>query len=168
MTNSYTVTRHKYGVVVEGLVPLADYGALLRAWAGDGYDILDVGIAWHFGVNIVVTSKADSARWRAEIAEKLATKYPDDKPMQWLHGCNVGASSCYLFALICDEQHRQHARIMLSRFTTDFGRDDPFPRDSDDWWRCVRMLDVCGWWDRVDAVKEKLRPEWARWWEVTP
>lgn len=75
MGDSYTVTRHKHGIVVEGPLPVGDMAALCGAWGERGYTIVDAAIAGHLRASLVVTDDEGSKAWRAElgIREKEST-----------------------------------------------------------------------------------------------
>lgn len=67
MIDSYTVERHKHGIVVKGPFPVGDMGALAAVWAEYGYDLIDTFLAKHFDATLVVTTEEKSELWRKQL-----------------------------------------------------------------------------------------------------
>jgi hypothetical protein len=65
--DSYTVTRHKHGIVVEGPLPVGDMSALCDVWQESGFTIIDAKISGHLKATLVVTSEEGSKAWREEL-----------------------------------------------------------------------------------------------------
>ena len=68
MADSYTVTRHRHGIVVEGPFPVCDLAALLPAWAERyGWTLCDSLISGKLGASLVVTDREHGDAWRREL-----------------------------------------------------------------------------------------------------
>lgn len=65
---SYTVSRSRRCIVVDGAIPLVDMGALLTVWSREMDDLLvDGELSNKLGCNMVVGQRADLDAWRAEL-----------------------------------------------------------------------------------------------------
>jgi hypothetical protein len=68
MSDSYTITRHAHGIVIEGPFPVSDMGVLPPLWAEKyGYTICDSLIAERLRASMVVTAEESSKEWRREL-----------------------------------------------------------------------------------------------------
>jgi len=70
MSDSYTVTRHTYGITVEGAIPISEFGALAAVWSDLGWNQLycAADIRARLGrPTMIVSNEQDMAAWRREL-----------------------------------------------------------------------------------------------------
>ena len=115
---------------------------------------IDAGIANALGGIFAIGANANLEKWRKQITEYLALGNTP-KEYQWIRGVDCGMSSMALFRkLSCLPQAAGEARARLH------GREsNDTPRDSDDFGRCVRMVEFCGFKDRLNEARG-MSPEW--------
>jgi hypothetical protein len=148
-----TIEHHNHGVVVRGHLPLSDLTTLLKGWGSENEEAsIDLVLTDNLKATLVVAnSKEDAAAWKRELDIR------EDNP-DWLKSGRVGISSKTIYAVFTNNWE------ILQR-----GKDGGnAPMDSDDFGRCVFLLDRYPAWrgelSRVaEACKEfaPLVPVWA-------
>jgi hypothetical protein len=150
-TNSYTVTTHKHGIVVEGSLPIDEAVVLTEVWKNLGLTFLDACLSGHFGVTMVVCSPSGSEAWRAEIDATRGPRPADlvERAEWYLRGWDKGASSKTILAALSGR------RGVIKQPSV--------PYDGDDVGRCVRLLEHFPEWRGRLAEVGAIFPEWVTW-----
>lgn len=127
--------------------------------------VMDPGIAHHYtqstgrSVFVAIATSREAKCWEKEIEASIATL-----PLQerWWKGLDVGMSSAAMFATFADQPWQLAADKMGC---------GAVPRDSADFGRCLRLLNLFPEWrDRLGEVAAKYPGQWqaviARWTEL--
>lgn len=159
---SYSIEKSDLGIVIRGPLPVAEFAALSKVWAAEGFDLLHAGIAKAVGATMVVTRKDKIEGWLAE-AERLAREQArGDRELEWLHGPHTGLSSLTIFSVLSRE-NRGAALARLGRFGP------AAPLDPDDFMRCRLLLQAIPAWrarlgEVAAALPESTWPELVQHW----
>ena len=140
MSADYIVERHKYGMLIKsarasGGVPLECLREVL-SMAPKGA-VLDTGIASAMGAIFAIGTERDCKCWRDQIE---ASNQHLNVGQRWLIGTDTGISSKTIYA------------ALTGLGAVDLSPD--IPHDPDDFGRCVRLVDLMGWGDRIEKVGE--------------
>lgn len=136
----YSVTRHRYGWMVDKPFPIGDFSKIAALCSSDG--LMHSGIAAYYGAVLAIGEPDDIALWEQEIEASVATFTPPEH--RFVSGCRHGLSSLTIVeALTQDEsvRRRVHHGIYRSEFQC------AWPHDSGDFGRCAVLL--------------SLRPDWV-------
>jgi hypothetical protein len=119
--------------------------------------VLDPGVAGALKAFAAVGEPQNMAGWRKSITQILAdTEMP--APWQWIRGVDCGLSSMVLFLRLCPTHSlKDDARRRLGDAPND---PTDTPHDAGDFGRCLRMIEFCGWQDRVKEARD-ISPEWS-------
>lgn len=149
MTTSYDIIPHEgegfrivekaEAIYVYGPVPLSWFDAINERAKGFGFDILDTGAASALGCLMVITNSAGSEKVRASIEDFNERKHGADKLGRWCAGTDTGTSSLTIAHVL--------GGIAMPR------RPD-IPYDPDDFGRCLRLVRLMGWRDRLGEVAD--------------
>lgn len=160
----YAIEHLPHGLVVRGRgVPVSDLDGLGAIAKAHGYEMLDAQIAEKIGATFVFVSAESGKAWRAEIEAGIASQQLTSEAA-WLAGTDNGISSRVLFAALSDDADLQRAALARNG-----GCDrNQHPLDPDDFGRCLRMVRLLGWRDRLTEVP--MTPPWLsiahRWDEL--
>lgn len=118
--------------------------------------VMDAGIASSLGAVFAIGIPSNLKKWRKQIEEQLKIgNIPKD--IQWIRGTDIGLSSTTLFLCLtkCDQaKHEPAAFRLLER------GEKHHPYDADDFGRCIRMVEFCGFTDLREA--KHISPQWFR------
>lgn len=147
---SYTMQVSDDAIIIMGNVPIDDLtGPIQKLAKMRKIDLMDFGLPNALGASFVLCSKAGRDRLRAEVDKEDAFLPPLAK---WVKGYDTGISSKVI----------AHALGGLPRSIREVG----VPHDSDDFGRCIRLVRLMGWQDRLGEVATRY-PTWepivAKW-----
>lgn len=105
--------------------------------------VLDTGLAHAYGVRFFFAFEAVANEHREQVAQRLEKRWSD--PIErWPRGTSTGKSSMTLYKTLREARRPREVHI---------------PHDAADLFRCLEMLDVCGFWSRRTILPGYL-PEW--------
>lgn len=105
--------------------------------------VFDTGLAHAYGVRFFFAFEVVANEHREQVARKLEQRWSD--PIErWPRGTSTGKSSMTLYKTLREARRPREVHI---------------PHDAADLFRCLEMLDVCGFWSRRTILPGYL-PEW--------
>lgn len=164
MKPEYIIERYKHGWLLRGTdtrpgIPMDALTECLAMMPKDS--VIDGGISTALGGVCAVGTSENCDKWRAEIEDELqkSSWHPE---MKWLLGTDTGLSSKCIFAALA----RPDNKTAIDR---DIRKVAHLPHDSDDFGRCLRLVQRFMWRKRLDELVV-ARPEWSlivsRWDEL--
>ncbi len=142
----YVIEVYPLGILVcavegKGGVPMDALREVMAMCMAD--DVVGAGVAGALGGVFAIGSKHNIKAWEKQITDDLAGMNLS-KPMQWIRGIDCGRSSMVLFYQLADTQAAIETNARLGYH---YAKDTP--QDSADFGRCFRMIEFCGWGDRI-------------------
>jgi len=144
---------HDYGVEVRPGAPLTALMALTKVWSEEhGWDIVDATISSKLGAAMVITSKEDSKKWRAQLfTEADESEDYSSRVKAWCQTEDTGLSSVCIWETLSGNTFEDR-RIS-------WGKGD-IPYDPSDFMRCHKLLQLIPeWYERLQEVAD----EYPRW-----
>ena len=176
MKSEYILKRHQFGWLV--CAPENETGISIPAFqeATDFFSatmecpVFASGIAHHYNafdfelhggnrVVLAVTEERHLLEWKEEIRKSLAAL---PLQQQWWFGTDTGQSSETIFSVLAEEGRHKYGSLRKGCST---------PLDSSDFGRCLRLVNLLNWRNRLDEVAKAFpQSKWpkivARWDEL--
>ena len=173
MKELYKIIRHEHGWLLcsaagkEG-VPCNALQECMPMFPKDS--VIETGIAHHYNVCdnpggkvvFAITTPSEAEKWKKEIDEELSALHPTTR---WWYGTDVGMSSSVIFSVLS----LRYGYDGLASIAKEFGK-GYVPRDSDDFGRCLRLLEKFPDWERdlnkvAEAYQDTAWPKIVERWQ---
>lgn len=168
-THQYTAERHTYGWLLKGGtdhrgipmrgIPLQLMTEVIGLPGLNENSVMHPGIAHALRAVVAMGSKEDMAKWADEIDADLFEQYNPDVGTAWLRGTKTGNSSLTIFYAI-DPKLAWESSEYFS-YSHHHGPPCNVPHDAADFERCLHLVNIMNWRDRLPAVSAKY-PQWAK------
>jgi len=166
----YTIEVYPLGIAVvpaygKGGVPMDALSQAIRLLDEKKKAGMDTGISSALEAVFVIGKNENLDKWRKQITDQIALGNTP-KDLQWIRGVDTGSSSITLFVhLTSNDQAKSEPAACRVR-----ERGEKYhPFDSDDFGRCLRMIEFMDWRGRIPAAAS-ISKEWenivVRWDEL--
>lgn len=135
----YEIRHLDHGVAVFGEIPFSDFDHIAGIAKERGFTMLYAAMAQCIGASVAISSPSEYALWSAEVEASLPNTLDG-----WFQGCDAGASSVSLLALISIASGHtigfESFALAMARQKWKKFHKHPTPNDADDFGRCVRLV----------------------------
>lgn len=159
---SYEIKENEFGILVFGSMPIDDMVALAKVWEKRGHTQMVPGVASAMKAMLAVCAPANVKKWKKHIDDQAKERSQGDLELQWLRGSDTGISSKTIFSVLCRPENK--GSLLLND-----GWSRSTPWDADDFGRCMRLVDLLSWRNRLPEVSSahpSFGPIVANWDEL--
>ena len=135
----FRIVEKSEAIYVFGIVPMSWMNIVHKMAKKRGFSLFDIGVGAVLGC-WVFTNEENSQHLRNVIEQRSRREHGDDKLRVWLDGCDTGVSS------------RTIAHVLGG---VPIHVNSNYPYDPDDFGRCLRLVRLMGWRDRLHEVSER-------------